>query len=121
LIEILGYQFTFCDYKQILSWTIRQQVELLSVSGFYVRMARKSWEMALTSYEEKYGISLPRPFPDFLTSDRDDKVARLYLLAGWLGTSKNTLEQRIIRGREKLTKIPSMRSLLRDMQLGGLT
>ncbi len=117
LVEMLGYPFTLCDCKQILSWTIREQVELLSVSGFYVRMPRKSWERALTSYEEKYTISLPRPFPDFPPSDCDDKVARLNLLADWLGTSKNTLEQRIIRGREKLTKIPSMRSLLRDMQL----
>jgi hypothetical protein len=103
--------FSAADLEVVRGWGTRWRIELLCLSGLWVKVPEADWESWLVEYEAAVNRRLGRPFPpgDFL--GHDDPRARLAPLARALGIRRNTLATRWHRARGRWRDLVCLRDL----------
>jgi DNA-directed RNA polymerase specialized sigma24 family protein len=91
--------FSKQDLETLVQWQIHWRVELLCLSGLWVKVSAADWKSWLEEYESIAGNSLGRPFPPSEFLVHDDHAARMAPLARALGIPKGRLIQHWHRAR----------------------
>ena len=107
----LGLPFSDADLRRIDVWKPRERVELLALSGLFVKVPPDTWERFLAECGRVLKRTLARPFPPEEVLAGDDPAARTRPLAAALGVRPNTLSQRWKRGKERLDGLDFVRQL----------
>ena len=100
IADHLGTPFPRSDLERIADWSPCVRVEILSVSGLYVKLAcgesAGRWDAYLDETEPIYERPIARPFPPAETDSADcpEPGDRMRFIADALGIRPNTLSQR---------------------------
>lgn len=109
----LGLTFEEADLRRIEGWPPRVRVELLTMSGLFVKVPPDMWERFLNEWELERHQTLVRPFPPEKVFAAEDPAARTQPLAAALEMPANTLSQRWKRGKERLDELDFVKQLRR--------
>jgi len=117
IVDHLGTPYSAPDLARIDGFQPCVRVELLSVSGLYVKLAFAEsagrWDEYLDETEPIYNRPIARPFPPAETDSADcpEPGDRIRLIADALGIRPNTLSQRWKRKHHLLETLDFLREL----------
>jgi hypothetical protein len=111
LAQSLTFPFALCDLRYLYSWSLRDRIEVLTLSGFFVRVSTQRWELLVREYETELGVRLSRPFPPYRIETPEDRLSLVNELAESTGQRPNSVRQNYIRKMHRLAEFPSIRRL----------
>lgn len=108
--DLLGSPFGSADQGRIAGWKAGERVDMLALSGLWLKLPPAEWESYLVAAEGVYRVTLPRPFPPPGVShespaDRQQRIAKA------LGIRGNTLAARWKRKKHLLADLGCLRDL----------
>ncbi|OWK41130.1 hypothetical protein FRUB_05022 [Fimbriiglobus ruber] len=109
--DLLDILFNAADEDRIASWPPRERVELMCMSGLFVKLTETVWGQYLRDYESCTSIPLARPFPPAAVLAAENPADRTRPLAAALGLKSNTLSVRWMRAHQRLGELDVIREL----------